>query len=366
MRCCSTDAGSVSPCTTTRRWSSARCSPGTSSHTGSPVRSPKPIVRPGWRRPGRSPSDSPASSRSRSSPSPPDRRRPCADRRRGPGRRRARAFPPLQELGLPGLEGPLQPSVLGQLHVVGDQGAVVEGRSSGSGLVPIVGRAAARAEAPERAVGPDGVGALEDPVLPGGQAGEDLASPSSPVPRIAGWPPCRSGRRGRSWPAPRVPASPRRRSRGRPARGDEAEPGGLPGGELLPEPRAAAAAGLAPEPGLEPGQPVGHRGNHPSLRSAPAASPGSPSGSRSSNTPAEHERAIGGQRQFGSVPAKQLPGTIAHQAAGGELEAPQRPRRNCRTSRTSQSPCSRSRSSTASTGPGPPRCGGPRCPAPAR
>ena len=74
-RCCSTDAGSVSPCVTMRRRSVLRYSPGTSCQAGSPMWSPKPIVRSGigvGR--GRCPSGSRASSRSRSAPSPRRRR----------------------------------------------------------------------------------------------------------------------------------------------------------------------------------------------------------------------------------------------------------------------------------------------------
>ena len=44
-RCCSTEAGSVSPCVTMRRRSWLRNSPGTSCHTGWPKKSPKPIRR---------------------------------------------------------------------------------------------------------------------------------------------------------------------------------------------------------------------------------------------------------------------------------------------------------------------------------
>ena len=44
-RCCSTEAGSVSPCTTIRRRRSARYSPGTSCQAGSPIWSPKAIIR---------------------------------------------------------------------------------------------------------------------------------------------------------------------------------------------------------------------------------------------------------------------------------------------------------------------------------
>ncbi len=44
-RCCSTDAGSVSPWVTISRRSVPRCSPGTSGHTGVPLCSPKAMVR---------------------------------------------------------------------------------------------------------------------------------------------------------------------------------------------------------------------------------------------------------------------------------------------------------------------------------
>ena len=49
LRCCSTEAGSVSPWITISRCSSARYSPGTLAHTGSPLCSPNPTVRPGSR-----------------------------------------------------------------------------------------------------------------------------------------------------------------------------------------------------------------------------------------------------------------------------------------------------------------------------
>ena len=44
-RCCSTEAGSVSPCTTISRRSIARYSPGTSCQAGSPGAAPNGIVR---------------------------------------------------------------------------------------------------------------------------------------------------------------------------------------------------------------------------------------------------------------------------------------------------------------------------------
>jgi hypothetical protein len=46
-RCCSTDAGSVSPCTVIRRMSSARYSPGTSCQAGSPLCLPNGMTRSG-------------------------------------------------------------------------------------------------------------------------------------------------------------------------------------------------------------------------------------------------------------------------------------------------------------------------------
>ena len=49
-RCCSTDAGSVSPCVTMRRCSCERYSPGTSCQAGSPLCAPKWICRPRSRR----------------------------------------------------------------------------------------------------------------------------------------------------------------------------------------------------------------------------------------------------------------------------------------------------------------------------
>ena len=95
---------------------------------------------------------------------------------------RAELPPPLDELRLPRLERPLQPAVVGEVDVVRDLGVDVDGASSRSASDPrpVEGGAGAGAEAAQRALGADGVGALEDPVLPGGQAGEDLASPSSP------------------------------------------------------------------------------------------------------------------------------------------------------------------------------------------
>ena len=47
-RCCSTEAGSVSPWTTISRIRSARCSPGTSCQAGSPLCLPKLTVRSGF------------------------------------------------------------------------------------------------------------------------------------------------------------------------------------------------------------------------------------------------------------------------------------------------------------------------------
>ena len=47
--CCSTDAGSVSPCVTMMRRNCERSSPGTCCQTGSPKWSPKPMVRSGDR-----------------------------------------------------------------------------------------------------------------------------------------------------------------------------------------------------------------------------------------------------------------------------------------------------------------------------
>ncbi|MNT29803.1 hypothetical protein D3C72_1655630 [compost metagenome] len=44
-RCCSTEAGSVSPCVTMMRRRLARYSPGTSCHASSPLWSPKWILR---------------------------------------------------------------------------------------------------------------------------------------------------------------------------------------------------------------------------------------------------------------------------------------------------------------------------------
>ena len=193
-RCCSTDAGSVSPCTTSRRRRSARYSPGTSCHTGSPWWSPKAIAAVGL---GLGEEDAPAVVGHLDVVEVGPALLADGDRRaqvdvvvlEGD---RAELLPPVDELRLPRLERPLQPPVAGEVDVVRDLGVDVDGGHRARPphtLVAVVGRARAGAEAAQRAVGADGVGALEDPVLPRREAGEDLRLHRLRADEAAGWPP---------------------------------------------------------------------------------------------------------------------------------------------------------------------------------
>ena len=90
---------------------------------------------------------------------------------------RPELLPPLDELRLPRLERPLQAAVAGEVDVVGDLGVDVDGHGSDcSHLTPcsVEGRTRAGAEAAQGALRADGVGTLEDPVLPRREPGEDL------------------------------------------------------------------------------------------------------------------------------------------------------------------------------------------------
>ena len=130
-RCCSTEAGSVSPCTTSSRRRSARYSPGTSCQAGWPLCWPKPTRGPGCARTGRCPTGSRPWAPGRSSPSRPGRCHRGPQVHRGSGSGRAELRPPVQELRLPRLERALQLAVGGQAHVVGDALAVVDGGHGG-------------------------------------------------------------------------------------------------------------------------------------------------------------------------------------------------------------------------------------------
>ena len=92
--------------------------------------------------------------------------------------------PPVQERGLPLLERALEHAVLGEADVVRDLFTVVDvhespqlERENGarpSDALPVEFRLVPRAEDLERALFTGGVGPVEDPVLPGGEAREDF------------------------------------------------------------------------------------------------------------------------------------------------------------------------------------------------
>ena len=129
--------------------------------------------------------------------------------------------PPLDELRLPRLQRTLQAAVAGEVDVVRDLGVDVDGAHAAScahTLASVVSQVASPCRSCAARLGPDGVRSLEDPVLPGRQAGEDLRLHASRGRRSGGSPPCRSARRARSCCAPRASRAPRRPSRCRRAR----------------------------------------------------------------------------------------------------------------------------------------------------
>ena len=105
--------------------------------------------------------------------------------------------------GMPALERAQHRAILGETDVVRDLGRVIDVdfdvHSTGScSLTPVVvsnDRLLAGAVALERALFADRVGALEDPVLPGGQPGKDFRFHGLRVRRSADW------LRGRSAPS---------------------------------------------------------------------------------------------------------------------------------------------------------------------
>ncbi len=85
---------------------------------------------------------------------------------------RAEGAPPLDVSREPSLEGTLQPAIVGEPDVVGDPRVEVDGRHPTRSPVEV--RPRAGAVLLQGAVGADRVRTLEDPVLPGGEPGEDL------------------------------------------------------------------------------------------------------------------------------------------------------------------------------------------------
>ena len=130
-------------------------------------------------RPGRPPSGTRASRRSRSSPTPPGRRRPpCAGRPAGPGtrpgpscRHHSMNFGCHDSSARCSRRSPARSTLLG---ILASMSTVVSPWATPLRLVAVELRPRPGAEATQRALGADGVGPLEDPVLPRRETGEDL------------------------------------------------------------------------------------------------------------------------------------------------------------------------------------------------
>ena len=174
---------------------------------------------------------------------------------------RAHLLPPVEELRLPALEGPLQPAVVGQPDVVGDLVAGVDGQLIGS--TPSLGRRRAGTRCRS------GAGLLRRPShwVAGRSssarptAGRRSWSRWSPVPRTAATPPCpvrASGREGgpllEGQPDLVVPVEVVG------GEGHQAQVEAVGGEQLLAERGAGGvqAVGVTPEAGGQAAEAVGH------------------------------------------------------------------------------------------------------------
>ena len=359
----------MSPWMTISRCSSARYSPGTFCQAGSPLCWPKPIVRSAV---ALGEEDAPAVVLHRHVAE--VRPALAADVDRGAqvdvlGRqRRAHRLPPVEEVRLPGLQRALQPAVLVQVDVVRDLLGVVGGRGHGWHQTRFRSKSARWPVPNLRSApsGPDGVGPVEDPVLPGGQPAEDLGlhrlRAGEAVVRL------QAGQRVRAEagallerdahllvPVDVVGGE-----------GDQAELGRVLGVQRLARPLLDRGERVlvAEEAGLQPGQPVAHRQRAEVHRADGDRRRARRPGRSSSNTPASWKERSAASASSSSEPAKHAARLDQRdQAAAGHVEPLQRALEVVHdlVGEPVVGVVEQAAGRSASTAPRRPRCGTPRC-----